>query len=202
MAYYESPGPQCGQACHTVGCLWYAHSHLKSSLFFSSPHLAHWVVGKLRSASYALMDPALCGLTRIHPWFMMVIHDLPIVFGSGPNNATANTCLTAFFSESKHAAYSIGVPFRPIIMTLVLSHTKSRRIGYLIIGSFYILLSIAFAFYWYYGIKQPPKESNNKIITDSRKCKRVGIHFATNTIAIQMAFIGLGIAIMSGVLGM
>lgn len=120
------------------------------SSFASGPLLTRWGVGKILSVSCALTGLALWGYTLVPSWWMMVLLGFPAGLGAGAIDAGLNTYIAAHFGEGLmqwlHASYGIGVTLGPIIMTIALSSFESWRIGYRIVGSFQILLAIAFAF--------------------------------------------------------
>jgi fucose permease len=174
------------------------------SSFFSGPLLSRWGVGKLLAISCAITGLALWGYTLVPSWWMMVLLGFPAGLGAGAIDAGLNTYVAAHFGEGLmqwlHASYGIGVTLGPIIMTFALTTYESWRIGYRIVGSFQILLSIAFAFTLTMWNRKNASSSNDetKIITDYQTSMRETIRQYRVWLSVLLFFFYVGAEVSLG----
>jgi fucose permease len=118
------------------------------SSFFAGRLLRKFNVGVLLGASSALV--ALSGFdyaaARIWPLFAFgsLLHGL----GSGAIDAGLNHYVASHFSARHmnwlHACYSLGAMLGPFLMTVMITHGDSWRMGYLIVALTLLVLSILF----------------------------------------------------------
>jgi fucose permease len=105
-------------------------------------------IGLLLAGSTALVAGGVLGVSAA-PAFTLLLLVTPLMgFGSGAIDAALNTYAARNFSPKHmswlHAAYAAGATAGPAIMTAVLSHGGSWRIGYAIVGLVLAALVVAF----------------------------------------------------------
>lgn len=118
------------------------------SSFFAGRLLKVFNVGILLAGSSALV--ALSGFdysfARVWPLFALgsLLHGL----GSGAIDSGLNHYVASHFSARHmnwlHACYSLGAMLGPLLMTLMITRANSWRLGYLIVASILLTLSLLF----------------------------------------------------------
>ncbi len=128
--------------------LFAAVSGYLTSSFSSGPLIARFGVGKILTVSCALTGAGLIGYTLVPAWWMMVLLGVAAGLGAGAIDSSLNAYAAAHFSEGLmqwlHASYGIGITLGPFIMTSALAAFQSWRVGYDVVGTFQLVLSLCF----------------------------------------------------------
>jgi fucose permease len=128
--------------------LFAAVSGYLTSSFSTGPLIARLGVGKILAISCAVTGAGLVGYTLVPSWWMLVLLGVFAGLGAGAIDSGLNAYAAAHFSEGLmqwlHASYGVGITLGPIIMTSALAAFQSWRLGYDVVGSFQIALSICF----------------------------------------------------------
>jgi fucose permease len=107
-------------------------------------------VGWLLSLSSLLVTLAMFGQALTPWWLLFLAFSVVLGLGSGAIDAGINTYAASHFSARHvnwlHACYSLGATIGPLIMTAAFVGLGSWRLGYAVVGSLILALTIAFLF--------------------------------------------------------
>ncbi|QSQ22016.1 MFS transporter [Pyxidicoccus parkwayensis] len=107
-------------------------------------------IGLLLAGSTASVAAGTLGISAAPLFALILVAAVFMGFGSGAIDSALNTYAARNFSPKHmswlHAAYAAGATTGPAIMTTVLNHGASWRVGYAVVGGLLAVLAIAFAF--------------------------------------------------------
>jgi fucose permease len=118
------------------------------SSFFTGRLLRLMSVGVLLIVSCSLVVVSLVGYAMAPAWVIFVFFSIPAGLGGGAIDAGLNTYGAAHFSLRHmnwlHAFYGVGAMIGPALLTLVLIKGLSWRLGYVLVGTILLGMTIAF----------------------------------------------------------
>lgn len=141
---FQLPQLALGSISLALGCGYFLSS------FFAGQLTQRLGIGLLLALSSCLVALSMFG-NAVSPWFVLI---LVCIFcwglGSGAIDAGLNHYAASHFSSVHmnwlHACYSLGATLGPFIMTGALTYAASWRLGYAIVGSIVLTLTLIFAF--------------------------------------------------------
>ena len=106
-------------------------------------------VGTLLTVSSLCVVTAMFGFALAPSWPVFLICSIVWGAGSGGIDSALNGYASTYFSARHmnwlHGCYSIGATLGPLMMTAMLTIAQSWRLGYALVGSVILLLSVIFA---------------------------------------------------------
>jgi fucose permease len=124
-----------------------------------------WGVGTLLTVSSLFVVAAMFGFALAPSWPVFLLCSVVWGTGSGGIDSALNAYASTYFSARHmnwlHGCYSIGATLGPLMMTAMLMVAQSWRLGYALVGSVILILSIIFAVtrrWW----KTPPPPSEHE----------------------------------------
>ncbi|HMG34998.1 MAG TPA: MFS transporter [Blastocatellia bacterium] len=160
------------------------------SSFSSGQLLARMSVGALLALSCLATATSLVGYAFAPAWRVMVGLGLLSGMGAGAIDAGLNTFAATRFSARTvnwlHACYGVGAASGPVIMTRVLASHHPWQRGYVIVGTWQLLLAVSFTF---------TRKLWSKTDTDARSLGTNSATRATSLSTLRVPIVRLSIAV-------
>lgn len=120
--------------------------------FFSGRVTQLLGIGLLLATSTALVATTMWGFAFAPAWSLFVVCAVFHGLGSGAIDAGLNGYAAHHLSARNmnwlHACYCFGAMLGPLLMTAVLTHHRPYRLGYALVGSLLLILSLLFLGTW------------------------------------------------------
>lgn len=116
--------------------------------FVSGFFIRRFSVQSILIVSCLMTALGLCGYSWSNRWLLLVLSTIPLGLGAGAIDTSLNNYVANNYSSRHmnwlHACWGIGATLGPTVMTFVLAHGQSWRLGYLAIAASQFLLLIIF----------------------------------------------------------
>jgi len=167
------------------------------SSFSSGRLLGKMSVGTLLALSCLATAVSLLGYALAPAWWVMVAWGMLAGLGAGAIDAGLNTYAATQFSARMvnwlHASYGIGAATGPVIMTGVLAMHEPWQRGYVVVGSWQLLLAVCFTLTrkWWPEANAAPETSTSDAVPTASNLSTLRLPVVWLSIAVFFVYTGI-----------